>query len=164
MTAKIGIDFHGVISAEPQKFATFCQAIRKLGIKVYIISGGPKEDILNYLNQNHIEYDEIWAILDYYQELNIAKCYDDGSFQVPTDLWDKAKARYCTENNIAFHIDDSPVYGAYFTTPYCKYDIKKGCCCLDGGSPINLNRPLEAAQNIASLILNSNDSHHEIEQ
>ena len=160
MTPKIGIDFHGVISAAPQKFATFCREIRKHGIKVYIISGGPKEDILRYLNLHRIEHDEVWAILDYYKELNIAKCYDDGSFQIPTEIWDKAKALYCTENNIAFHIDDSPVYGAYFSTPYCKYDISKGCCSLEGFSPINLNRPKEAPRNIAQFILNSDDSHH----
>jgi len=152
MSLKIGIDFHGVISANPKNFADFCREIRRLGIKVYIISGGPKDDILRYLIKNNIEYDEIWAILDYYKELNVAKCYDDGSFQIPTEIWDKAKAKYCIENDIAFHIDDSPVYGTYFTTPYCQYDIQKGCCATNNCATINFCRPIEAAQSIASLI------------
>lgn len=160
MTKRIGLDFHGVISAAPEKFAVFCHEIRKLGIQIYIISGGPKQDIIQYLTKHNIEYDEIWAILDYYKELNIAKCYDDGSFQIPTALWDKAKAEYCATNNINFHIDDSPIYGAYFSTPYCKYDINKGCCCLDNAAPINFSHPKEAAKNIANFILASNESHN----
>ena len=43
MCTKIGIDFHGVIDAEPELFAAFCREIRKYGIKVYIISGGPEK-------------------------------------------------------------------------------------------------------------------------
>ena len=34
MTGKIGIDFHGVISAAPGLFAEFCHEIRKRGVKV----------------------------------------------------------------------------------------------------------------------------------
>ena len=46
MTGKIGIDFHGVISAAPGLFAKFCHEIRKRGVKVYVISGGPKKDVV----------------------------------------------------------------------------------------------------------------------
>lgn len=155
MIKKIGIDFHGVISAHPANFAVFCREIRKTGIKVYIISGGPKQDIAEYLKQQQIEYDEIWAIMDYYKDLQITKCYDDGSFFVPTEIWNRAKAEYCASNNISFHIDDSPIYGAYFSTPYCQYNIQEGCCCLDSEQTINFSRPHEAAEKVAQIILTS---------
>jgi hypothetical protein len=155
MIKKIGLDFHGVISAAPDKFSIFCSEIRKSGIKVYIISGGPKQDIAQYLAKNNIEYDEIWAIMDYYKELHLAQCYDDGSFQVPTEIWNTAKAKYCAENNINFHIDDSPIYGLYFTTPYCEYNIQKGYCSVDSMKKINFNRPKEAAKDIAKIISES---------
>ena len=47
MTNKIGIDFHGVISDAPEMFAIFCEEIRKCGVKVFIITGGPEKDIIN---------------------------------------------------------------------------------------------------------------------
>ncbi|MBR1372886.1 hypothetical protein IJ556_00355 [bacterium] len=149
--AKIGIDFHGVISAAPQQFAIFCQEIRRRGIAVYIISGGPKPDIMRYLETHHIEYDVIWAILDYCEAQGTVHFYEDGSFQVPTAIWDKAKACYCAEQNILFHIDDSPIYGKYFTTPYCEYDIcQNRCIALD--KEIDFSQPYQAAADIAALI------------
>ena len=36
MVLKIGLDFHGVISAQPDKFAVFCKKIRQLGVAVYV--------------------------------------------------------------------------------------------------------------------------------
>ena len=62
MVLKIGLDFHGVISAKPDKFAIFCKKIRQLGVAVYVISGGPKSDIIKYLDRYGIEYDHVWAI------------------------------------------------------------------------------------------------------
>ena len=63
MTGKIGIDFHGVISAAPGLFAKFCHEIRKRGVKVYVISGGPKKDVVKYLDENRIEYDTVWTFM-----------------------------------------------------------------------------------------------------
>ena len=129
MVDKIGIDFHGVISAAPDLFAKFCHEIRKKGVAVYIISGGPRHDIVHYLTEHQVEYDEVWAILDFYE----------------------AKAKYCAEQNILFHIDDSAVYGRYFVTPYCKYDICHGACELNG-LKIDFNDAGRAAQEVADYI------------
>ena len=149
---KIGIDFHGVISAEPEAFRVFCQEIRKFGVKVYVISGGPEADVKAYLTKHGIEYDKVWAIADYYCGTGEAVYYDDGSFFVPTELWDKAKGAYCAKEGILFHIDDSPVYGKYFVTPYCRYDLKTGGCLLASGLEIDFRQPKEAALMIARLI------------
>ena len=104
MVDKIGIDFHGVISAAPEIFAKFCHEIRKRGIAVYVISGGPKNEIIRFLEKHLIEYDEVWAILDFYEKQGKVEFFDDGSFKVDTKLWNEAKANYCAEQNILFHI------------------------------------------------------------
>lgn len=157
MSYKIGIDFHGVISSEPEIFAVFCKEIRKYGVKVFIISGGPEKDIVRYLHNHHVEYDYVWAILDYYDEKGHVAYFDDGSFQVPTEMWNRAKAEYCAKENIEFHIDDSNVYGKYFVTPYCKYDFNNGICELGSGMKVDFKNPREAAVNVAEFIKKRNE-------
>lgn len=151
MVDKIGIDFHGVISAAPEIFAKFCHEIRKRGIAVYVISGGPKNEIIRFLEKHLIEYDEVWAILDFYEKQGKVEFFDDGSFKVDTKLWDEAKAKYCAEQNILFHIDDSSIYGRYFVTPYCKYDIHHGACELNDFK-IDFTNAEKAAQEVARFI------------
>ncbi len=158
MKNKIGIDFHGVISSLPDAFSEFCREIRKCGIKVYVISGGPKNDIVKYLHQHHIEYDYVWAILDHCNEQGQVAYFDDGSFQVPTELWNRAKAEYCAKEKIEFHIDDSSIYGKYFVTPYCKYDIHNDVCELGSGLQIDFKNPIKAADDVADFIRNSKNS------
>lgn len=152
MKNKIGIDFHGVITALPQNFAVFCHEIRQKNIEVYIISGGPKKDVQKYLKSYGIEYDHIWAIIDYCTNIGVSTFYDDGTFQVPTEIWDKAKASYCAEQNIKFHIDDSNIYGKYFVTPYCKYHIESGICSVDEKLKIDFTKPAKAAEIIADFL------------
>lgn len=149
---KIGLDFHGVISTMPEEFARFCKVIRKKGIKVYVISGGPKKDVEQYLKKYGIEYDYVWAILDDCAAQGTASFYDDGSFKVPTDIWNKAKAEYCAREKIDFHVDDSNIYGKYFVTPYCKYDICQGYCTLSDGLEIDFNCPENAAEVVADFL------------
>lgn len=155
MTNKIGIDFHGVITGAPDMFAVFTKEIRRLGIKVFIISGGKKVDIVKYLHQHHIEYDDVWGIVDFYHDLGHVTYFDDGSFQVPTELWNRAKAEYCAKEGIEFHIDDSSVYGKYFVTPYCKYDLHNDVCELGDHLKVDFKQPLEAARVVAEFLKNS---------
>ena len=152
MRKKIGLDFHGVVSAEPEVFAEFCKEIRQFGVSVYIISGGPREGIIQYLDAHGIEYDYVWAILDVCEQTGTVAFYDDGSFQVPTDIWDKAKAEYCAKEGIDFHVDDSSIYGQYFVTPYCKYDICNGCCELKSGLKVDFSQPKQAAIIVAEFL------------
>ncbi len=152
MEHKIGIDFHGVICAAPELFAVFCKEIRKQGIRVYVISGGPEKDIVHYMAEKQIEYDVIWTILDFYAAQGKAFYFDDGSFQVPTELWDRAKAEYCAKEGIKFHIDDSGIYGRYFMTPYCKYETGTDECTLAGGLRIDFKKPSAAARKAAEFI------------
>lgn len=155
MKNKIGIDFHGVIDAQPELFATFCREIRKRGILVYIISGGPERDVARCLEEHRIEYDGLWAIYDYYEAQGKVIQFDDGGFQVPTELWNKAKAEFCIREGIDFHIDDSSVYGQYFVTPYCHYDMGEDVCALHDGVKVDFKKPSEAARLVAEYIQNS---------
>lgn len=152
MRAKIGIDFHGVIDAEPERFAAFCKEIRKHGVAVYVISGGPKQDVARSLAEFGVEYDDVWAMYDYYDEQGILERLEDGSFHVPTELWNKAKAEYCAREGINFHIDDSPVYGKYFASAYCRYDMESEVCALGDGVEIDFKQTDEAVRQVVALL------------
>ncbi len=147
---KIGVDFHGVINTKPDFFREFCRAALKIGLEVYIISGGPRETILSYLNQYQIPYTKLWCIFDYYEQRHQVEFYDDGSFRIDDELWNKAKAEYCKEQNICIHIDDSAIYGREFVTPYCRYDEKANSCVLNG-QQIYLANPAQALSQILAL-------------
>lgn len=148
--SKIGVDFHGVINTRPDFFREFCREALKIGLEVYIISGGPRETILAYLNQYRIPYTKLWCIYDYYEQRHQVEFYDDGSFYVADELWNKAKAEYCKEQNICVHIDDSAIYGREFATPYCRYDEQANSCVLNGHK-IPLENPEQALQQILVL-------------
>lgn len=148
--SKIGVDFHGVINTRPDFFREFCREALKIGLAVYIISGGPRETILAYLNQYRIPYTKLWCIYDYYEQRHQVEFYDDGSFHVADELWNKAKAEYCKEQNICVHIDDSAIYGREFATPYCRYDEQANSCVLNGHK-IPLENPEQALQQILVL-------------
>ena len=148
--SKIGVDFHGVINTRLDFFREFCREALKIGLEVYIISGGPRETILAYLNQYRIPYTKLWCIYDYYEQRHQVEFYDDGSFHVADELWNKAKAEYCKEQNICVHIDDSAIYGREFATPYCRYDEQANSCVLNGHK-IPLENPEQALQQILVL-------------
>ena len=147
---KIGIDYHGVITANPVFFKKFNQYAISMGHQVHVISGGHKEGIRKYLEENAIAYSTIWSMVDYYDELNKVKYFADGSFKIDDALWDTAKAWYCAQNKIDFHIDDSVIYGKYFITPFCLYNIieKK---CLINDTYVDFNLPVSE---VLSKIIN----------
>lgn len=129
---KIGVDFHGVINTNPMFFKKFCELAIKQNIEVHIVSGGPREDIIEFLTLHQIKYDYLWCIYDYFEAKEEVVYGSDGSFHVEDEAWNEAKALYCRQNNINVQIDDSLIYGKYFTTPYCLYDEHKKSGVLNG--------------------------------
>ena len=127
---KVGIDFHGVITAIPDFFRKFNQTLLEQGHLVYILSGGSRQDVREFLQEHEIPYSVIWSIKDYFAAKNKIKYFPNGSFKVEDSLWDNAKAKYCQRKKIDFHIDDSKVYGREFKTPYCHYDAQKHHCVV----------------------------------
>lgn len=149
---KIGVDFHGVINCNPQFFKVFCAHAAEQGFEIHIISGGPRETIENFLAHYQIKYNLIWCIFDHFNEQNKVLFLPDGSFHVEDELWDSAKAEYCRQNNICVMIDDSLVYGKYFTTPYCLYDEKGKIGMLNGNVIDFSGVPRACLQKIISVL------------
>ena len=149
---KIGVDYHGVITANPDFFKKFNEYAINNNCLIYVISGGSEKDIKKFMEERGILYSKIWSTLDYYDALNEVEHFADGSFKVDDVLWDKAKGWYCAANKIDFHIDDSVIYGKYFTTPFCLYEIMEKRCFING-TYIDLNQsPKEVLSSILAKI------------
>lgn len=48
---KIGLDFHGVITDNPEYFKVFANEALRRGYEIHVISGGPKATIEKFLRQ-----------------------------------------------------------------------------------------------------------------
>ena len=140
---KIGLDFHGVITAKPVFFKDFAVSAFARGHEIHILTGGPYEKVKEQLREWQIPWTRIYAILDYYQKKGEVKFYADGEFKVDDVLWDIAKAKYCVDHCIDFHIDDSHKYARWFVTPFCYYNQEQNSCVTDQKIAIDFSRPAE---------------------
>lgn len=140
---KIGIDFHGVINTDTELFGNLSRIAAAHGAEVYIISGGPQNYIAEYLRQHQIKYDVLWCLFDYFVAQNKVEFLPDGSFHVEDNAWNTAKAEYCRQHGIDLLIDDSPVYGRYFKTPYCRYESKSKIGILPNNKIIDFSFPAD---------------------
>lgn len=129
---KISVDFHGVLNKNPEYFKAFVDYARTQGFLVYVVSGGPRVTITEFLRQHDIAYSSLWCVIDEPQINEQTQFFADGSFRVDDYLWDKAKAEFCRDEEIGLHIDDSEVYGAYFSTGYCRYDHQAQTFSING--------------------------------
>ena len=146
---KIGLDFHGVITDNPDYFRDFSQGAISRGWEVHIITGGPSAKVASQLREWRIPYTHLFAIFDFYKRKGQAEIYANGEFKIDKQLWDTAKSKYCRRNNITLQIDDSKVYQQGFSTPYCYYDAGKKNSTTKNGFRIDLSRPaIDALKNI----------------
>lgn len=136
----IGLDYHGVITDNIQYFRYFCASVIQRGHNLFIITGGPLDIVTKQLKAEGITYTKIFTIYDYYKKLGKIDYLPDGSYKIKDSLWNRTKAEYCKKYNIHIHIDDSLLYGKYFTTPYCIYDKKtKSCLITSSGKELDLH-------------------------
>lgn len=152
---RIGVDYHGVITAAPKFFQKFNRIAMAKGCSVYVLSGGYRRDIEAYLSAHKIPYSHIWAMVDYFSEKKLIAFLEDGSFRVDDKLWNQAKAQYCMENHIDFHIDDSHLYGRHFSTPFCLFKPDLGKCYINGNltHEINFNQsPEDVLDSIINMV------------
>ena len=84
----------------------------------------------DFLQAWHIQYTQIFSLLDYFASRGKVEYFDNGNFKVPDELWNKAKADYCRENNIDIQIDDTASYGNDFSTPFCLYNPQTATCTI----------------------------------
>lgn len=141
---KIGIDYHGVINRNPSFFSGFSHAAKTKNVTLYIVSGASEKSVKNFLVEHNICYDKIFSLLDYFEAKKMVTYFENGSFFVDNESWNRAKADFCAQNQIDFHIDDSILYGTYFKTPFCLYrSEQKICSVLNRDININFNQAPE---------------------
>lgn len=151
---KIGLDFHGVINTAPDYFKDFAACALSRGHEIHVLTGGPYEKVKQYLHEHGIGYTRIYAILDDYERKGEVEFFENGEFKVDDILWDIAKAKYCVDNHIDFHIDDTKKYAKWFVTPFCYFDeIHQSC---QAGPKVHIDfssSPEKAVREIENLSL-----------
>lgn len=150
---KIGLDFHGVITTHPEFFSVFTHEAIRREDEIHILTGGPGDVVRCLLDDWNIAYTTIFAILDFYEHLGEVKHFPNGEFKVADALWNTAKAKYCVDNGIDFHIDDSKAYAKWFITPYCLYKGTKQECYVEGRQKIDFSGPaINALDEVEDLV------------
>ena len=113
---KFGFDIHGVLDTHPEVYAAMTQALVAAGHEVHVITGAVwTEAMEESLTSKGIEWTHFFSITTYHEEKgDVEVRWVDGKPWMDSDVWNETKAVYCREENIAWLIDDSPVYGKYF--------------------------------------------------
>ena len=124
---KIGLDLHGVGDAHPAFFAEMSRLFVEAGHEVVIITGPPdNENTREEIKKCGLSFTSILSIVDHHKNVGTEYWLDEkGNFWIDPELWNKTKGELCKTHGIDFHIDDSPHYGAYFTTPYMQVNVKR---------------------------------------
>ena len=77
---KIGIDFHGVITASPAFFRDFTALAFDRDYDVFVISGGPYLVVKNFLDSWKIRYNNIFSLIDHFASRGQVKYFPNGNF------------------------------------------------------------------------------------
>ena len=124
---KLGLDIHGVINTMPEFFTFLADSFIKNGGEVHIITGGSwTEKLDNKIKSIGIKYTHKFSVYDYLIKTGEPTTgqieFPDGTVQMKFDdtLWNSMKGRYCKDNNIDLHIDDTLVYNDFFSTPFTR--------------------------------------------
>lgn len=120
---KVGIDIHGTIDTNPEYFSRYTKMLKRQDVEVHITTGKKiSVGMIEQLRKWEIEYDYLFSITDYHGILGTDITWDeDGNPWIDEYLWNKTKGDYCRREKIDLHIDDSTIYGEYFTTPYFQF-------------------------------------------
>jgi len=116
MTLRVGIDFHGVMDTYPEFFKEFSRMLVDNGHEVHIITGSRKELSMKELEKTGIVWTHFFSITDYHEKIG-TEIIDDskGDPHMPAKFWNPTKSEYCAKHGIQMLLDDSPVYGKFFT-------------------------------------------------
>jgi len=123
---KLGLDIHGVINVNTRFFSLLANQALARGHEVHIITGSMLNSAkVEELRSFGMEWSHLFSIADYHRHLGTSMTFTDPNNPwIEETLWDKTKAKYCEEENIDFHIDDTLRYGEYFKTPFALYDFE----------------------------------------
>ena len=113
---KIGLDFHGVVNADPKFWSHETAVLIKQGHEVHVITGHEDTPSFREAHETYgIKFTHLFSIVSYHKSIGTTIKYDANKEPwIDTLLWDKSKADYCRENNIDILIDDTARYGKYF--------------------------------------------------
>lgn len=120
---KIGIDVHGVADALPHFFSVLSRILVENGHEVHILTGAEHTETLEYEIRHilKLSYTHFFSTTTYHKTTGTEITYIDGNPYMDNKIWNRAKSEYCKAHNIHLHIDDSDVYGKYFTTPFAQF-------------------------------------------
>ena len=114
---RIGFDLHGILTDFPHVFRPLLKGLVEAGIKVYILSGPPEEQIkrelleLGYLRGVH--YEHALSVINYLQDFQDVKTWQDenGNWWADDTDWWNAKGNIARSYRLDLVVDDSPQYG-----------------------------------------------------
>lgn len=120
---KFGFDVHGVTDTHHEVYSAITTALIEAGHEVHVVTGDRRtEQLEERLRLLGIGWTHWFSIVDYHVELGKHEVRFEGDQPwMNAETWNRAKAEYCEREGIDLMIDDSPVYGSYFTgrTIYC---------------------------------------------
>lgn len=126
---RLGLDLHGVITADPTLFGKLTRHLILHNHTVHILTGIEDSDKVRLeIARYGIMYTDLFSITTYHKSIGTPMTFTNGDPVYPIiddELWDITKAHHCCTNKIDIHIDDSKVYGKYFhaiDTQYMLYN------------------------------------------
>ena len=122
---KVGLDIHGVTDTNPF-FKEMARLMVMEGHEVHIITGASTRRAIKDLKRLEMKdgehYTHIHSITDHLISNGVPVEWKDPSNPMfPDKEWDIEKAKYCCQNQITIHFDDSLHYGTDFVTPFAHY-------------------------------------------
>ncbi len=156
---KIGIDIHGVSDSNKEFFSALTKALVENGHEIHVLTGSKAtKEFKKYVKENlGLSWTHFFSITSHHKNMGTPMLEIGGKPYMDEKVWDRTKAEYCAKNKIDLHMDDSPVYGKYFTTPYARYfsnkkPEKKKKIAIMGGS---FNPVTTAHMKVARTVLES---------
>lgn len=120
---KFGFDVHGVLDTHPEIYSALTVALMKHGHEVHVITGIQKTpEIIKQLEEAGICWSHWFSIVQYHLDKgDVMVRFEGDQPWMDREVWNRTKAEYCERVGIDLMIDDSPIYGSYFTgkTVYC---------------------------------------------
>ncbi len=122
----LGLDLHGVIDSDVNKWTEKLLTMMKFKTPIYIISGPPEDDIREELKKHGliegIHFNKIFSIVDYLKGQDVKMWTDEkGRWWASDEDWWGCKAEICKQYNVTFMIDDKERYTPYFENIETKF-------------------------------------------
>lgn len=126
---KIGIDFHGVLDLDSDKFRTIAKFAVKAGHEVHILTGSSWEKFIvesHGLLEEGTHYTHFFSVCDYLIEKGVE---NRGNLNFPmfdSDIWNEAKGEYAFYTGLDEHFDDCEIYATNFPKTCVFHLVKDG--------------------------------------